>query len=188
MSRLCLLKEIKFATMSMKYKKAMSHFFDFRHSTTEQLSSRIFYIVIGVAVVLFALFRFVGYDIPYDENPDYNAPLLTGVLIWFMIVLTLATLGIAVWGWQRGVRKSRGENVVVNNVPAHRIMLSVAAGTALLFVLTFAFSSTDTLRVNGTAYTDAFWLRTAGMFIGTSVLLVIAAIVAVVYGATRYIR
>lgn len=36
-----------------------------------QLSSRIFYILIGVIVVLFALFSIIGYDMPYDDNPDY---------------------------------------------------------------------------------------------------------------------
>lgn len=42
-----------------------------RHLTAMQLSSRIFYILIGVIVVLFALFWIIGYDMPYDDNPDY---------------------------------------------------------------------------------------------------------------------
>lgn len=166
----------------------MKRITDFRHWTTEQVSSRIFYALTGVIVLLFILFRFVGYDIPYDENPDYNAPLLTGVLVWFMILLTFAALAVALWGWQRGVRKSRGENVVINNVPARRIALSVAGGTLAVLLLTFLFSSTDALMVNGESFTDTFWLRTAGMFIGTSVLLILVATGAVVYGATRYIR
>lgn len=166
----------------------MKRITDFRHWTTEQVSGRIFYALIGVIVLLFILFRFVGYDIPYDENPDYNAPLFTGILVWFMILLTFATLVVALWGWQRGVRKLRGENVVINNVPARRITLSVAVGTLAVLLLTFLFSSTDALMVNGESFTDTFWLRTAGMFIGTSVLLILVAIGAVVYGATRYIR
>ena len=96
-----------------------------------QLSSRIFYILIGVIVVLFALFWIIGYDMPYDDNPDYSAPLLTDALIWFMIVLTFATLGLAVLGAVNGVRKNKGENVVVNNVPARRISVAVVVGTVL---------------------------------------------------------
>ena len=161
---------------------------DLRHWKTEQISGRIFYLLIALTVVLFVLFRLVGYDIPYDENPDYNAPLFTGVLIGFMLLLTLLTLGLAVWGAIRGMKKGMGENVVVNNVPARRIALSVAGGTLLLLVLTFALSSTDRLTVNGAPFTDAFWLRAAGMFIGTSLLLIVVAIAAVVFGATRYIR
>ena len=159
-----------------------------RHLTAMQLSSRIFYILIGVIVVLFALFWIIGYDMPYDDNPDYSAPLLTDALIWFMIVLTFATLGLAVLGAVNGVRKNKGENVVVNNVPARRISVAVIVGTALLLVLTYAFSSTDALLVNGERFTDTFWLRTAGMFIGTSLLLIVVAVGAVVFGATRYIR
>ena len=148
-----------------------------------QLSSRIFYILIGVIVVLFALFWIIGYDMPYDDNPDYSAPLLTDALIWFMIVLTFATLGLAVLGAVNGVRKNKGENVVVNNVS-----VAVVVGTVLSFVLTYALSSTDALMVNGECFTDTFWLRTAGMFIGTSLLLIVVAVGAIVYGSTRYIR
>ena len=55
-------------------------------------------------------------------------------------------------------------------------------------VLTYALSSTDALMVNGERFTDTFWLRTAGMFIGTSLLLIVVAVGAIVYGSTRYIR
>jgi len=162
----------------------MKKIVDLRHLTAMQLSSRIFYILIGVIVVLFALFWIIGYDMPYDDNPDYSAPLLTDALIWFMIVLTFATLGLAVLGAVNGVRKNKGENVVVNNVPARRISVAVVVGT----VLTYALSSTDALMVNGERFTDTFWLRTAGMFIGTSLLLIVVAVGAIVYGSTRYIR
>ncbi|WP_278906292.1 amidohydrolase family protein, partial [Leyella stercorea] len=126
-----------------------------RHLTAMQLSSRIFYILIGMIVVLFALFWIIGYDMPYDDNPDYSAPLLTDALIWFMIVLTFSTFGLAVFGAINGMRKNKGENVVVNNVPARRISVAVIIGTALLLVLTYAFSSTDALLVNGERFTDA---------------------------------
>lgn len=166
----------------------MKKIVDLRHLTAMQLSSRIFYILIGVIVVLFALFWIIGYDMPYDDNPDYSAPLLTDALIWFMIVLTFATLGLAVLGAVNGVRKNKGENVVVNNVPVRRISVAVVVGTVLSFVLTYALSSTDALMVNGERFTDTFWLRTAGMFIGTSLLLIVVAVGAIVYGSTRYIR
>ena len=84
---------------------------DWRHWKTEQISGRIFYLLIALTAVLFLLFRFVGYDIPYDENPDYNAPFFTGLLIGFMLLLTLATVGLAVWGAVTGLRKNRGETV-----------------------------------------------------------------------------
>lgn len=161
---------------------------DWRHLTVAQTASYIFYIIIGVSVLLFVLFRLVGFDMPYDENPDYNAPLLTGTLVGFMILLTVVALVMAVVSMVRSVRMNRGEDVVVNNVPARRISVAVAAATVLVLVLTFVFSSTQPLTVNGTTYADAFWLRTSGMLIATSLTLALAAIAAVVYGKTRNIR
>ena len=31
--------------------------------------------MIGLAVLVFGLFYLIGYDLPFDENPDFNAPL-----------------------------------------------------------------------------------------------------------------
>ena len=166
----------------------MKRLSDLRRLTTEQISSRVFYVLVGVAALLFALFRFVGYDMPYLENPDYNAPLFTGVVIWFMLLLTLATLVLAVWSMVRAARRDSSESRVVNNVPARRIAVSVAVGTAVVLLLTFALSSAEPLRVNGAAYADGLWLRVAGMFVGTSAVMILAAVAAVVYGSTRYIR
>ena len=161
---------------------------DFRHYATERLSGFVFYVLIGLIVVLGLLFRLIGYDMPYEYNFDYNAPLLTGAVVTFMLLLTGGTLVLMVWTMIRGMRINGDENRVVNNIPARRISVCVALGTLLLLVLTFALSSTDALKVNGAAYTDTFWLRASGMFVGTSLLMIVAAIAAVVYGATRYIR
>ena len=150
---------------------------DLRHCATERLSGFVFYVLIGLIVVLGLLFRLIGYDMPYEYNFDYNAPLLTGGPLLLMVCTMI-----------RGMRLNSDENRVVNNIPARRISVCVALGTLLLLVLTFALSSTDALKVNGAAYTDNFWLRASGMFVGTSLLMIVAAIAAVVYGATRYIR
>ena len=61
---------------------------------TAALSQTVFYVLIAIATLLFALFYMVGYSQPYDENPDINAPLFTGAVIWFM----LATTAIAAAG------------------------------------------------------------------------------------------
>ena len=52
---------------------------------TAALSQTVFYVLIAIATLLFALFYMVGYNQPYDENPDINAPLFTGAVIWFML-------------------------------------------------------------------------------------------------------
>ena len=161
---------------------------DFRHYATERLSNIVFYVLIGIIVVLALLFRLVGFDMPYEYNFDYIAPLLTGVVVTFMLVLTGGTLLLMACTMIRGMRLNKDENRVVNNIPARRISMCVALGTLLVLVLTFALSSDDSLKINGAAYTDSFWLRASGMFVGTSLFMVVAAIAAVAFGATRYIR
>ncbi len=42
----------------------------------EKISQQVFYIMIGLAVLVFGLFFLVGYDFAFRENPDFNAPLL----------------------------------------------------------------------------------------------------------------
>ena len=44
--------------------------------SAEKISQQVFYIMIGLAVLIFGLFFLVGYDLPFEENPDFNAPLL----------------------------------------------------------------------------------------------------------------
>ena len=158
---------------------------DLRRQPTARLANLVFYVLIGIAAVVFALFRLVGFDIPYDENPDYNAPLLTGVLIVFMLCLVAGALALAVWSYVRAARMSARENRVVNNVPARRIAATVACAVAVALVATFLLSSTDAITVNGARYDDPFWLRASGMFIATSILMILAAVAAVAFGATR---
>lgn len=44
------------------------------------------------------------------------------------------------------------------------------------------------MKINGADYTDTFWLKASDMFVATSLLMIVAAIAAVIYGATKYIR
>ena len=53
----------------------------------EQISQKVFRLMIGLAVLVFGLFYLIGYDLPFDENPDFNAPLFTDVLIFLMLSL-----------------------------------------------------------------------------------------------------
>ena len=54
------------------------------NKSAEQISQKVFRLMIGLAVLVFGLFYLIGYDLPFDENPDFNAPLFTDVLIFLM--------------------------------------------------------------------------------------------------------
>lgn len=156
--------------------------------TTEKISQRVFYLIIGLAVVIFGLFFLIGYDMPFDENPDFNAPLFTDVLIflmWFLLVLTVVLAIVAV---VRAYKMNVKSEAVVNGVPQGKIFRFTWIGMLLLLVLTFLVGSSMPMLVNGENYTDWFWLKISDMLVLTSISMLIIAVGAVVFGATRYMR
>ena len=138
--------------------------------------------------MVFALFYLVGYDLPFDENPDFNAPLFTDVLIVLMVLvllLALCMIGFSAW---RSHRSGSRQDAVVNGVPARKIARITWFSTFGLLVIGFAVGSSTPMLVNGNDYNDWFWLKLSDMFVLASVMLLIAAIGVVLFGVTRYVR
>ena len=161
---------------------------DLQHSSTEQLSRWVLYALSALTACLFALYYLIGYDQPYVENPDFNEPLLTTALIFFMYALLATTVCIGVWSIVRETKRRRSESKVCNGIPTSLISRCVAGGTLMVFVLTFVLGSTQPLMTNGKSFTDSMLLRMADQFINTSIFLLIAAALAVAFGMTRYYR
>ncbi len=158
------------------------------HISTEKLSQRILYILIGVVVLVFALFYLIGYDMPYSENPDFNEPLLTNVLLIGMYLLLLVGIVVGLWAMWREIKMREGEQNVVNGIPETLISRCVTGGTFIILVATFALASTHSIISNGKNFTDKFSLRIADQFINTSVILLLVAIAVAIYGMTKYRR
>lgn len=153
-----------------------------------KLPSRVLYVLSGITVLVFALFWLVGFDRPYEDDGNFNAPLFTDVLLVLMLLLTAGAIGVAAWSAVRSGKVSGGGERVVNNIPVRKIGLAVAVGTVIMLLLTFLLASSAPMKINGLNYTDTFWLRTSGMFVSTTLVMIFVAIAAVVYGATKYIR
>ena len=154
---------------------------------TERLSQRLLYILVGVSAVVFALFYLVGYDLPFDENPDFNAPLFTDVLIFLMWLFLIGGIGLAVYSMVKDYRSSRSE-AVVNGVPVRHIFRITWLTLLAVLILTFLLGGSDPMLINGENYADWLWLKLSDMFVITSLLMLLAGIGAVCFGATRYIR
>ncbi len=159
-----------------------------RQLPAEKLSSRVLYVVIALVCLLFALFWFVGYDRPFEDAPNFSAPLFTDAVIVFMEVLVFATACCAMWSLVRGLKiRGKGEKQE-NNVPVKKIGYSVTVGTVLLLLLTFLMGSSDPMSINGVPYTHVFWLKVADMLISSSLVLMVVAVGAMIFGATKYVR
>jgi amino acid transporter len=156
--------------------------------STEKIASRVLYLLIGLSVLVFAAFYLIGFNRPYEEDPNFNAPMLTDLLLVFMYLLVLVTMAIAAWAVVRSLRYHRKEESMENGVPTAKISYATVIITAISLVLTFIFGSSSTMSINGHPYSDAFWLKTADMFVNTSIILMLLAVAAVIYGATKYYR
>ncbi len=165
----------------------MKGFFS-KNLSAERLSQHIFYVLLGLIVVVFALFYLVGFNAPFIDDPSFNAPLFTDVVMALMFLLTVGTLALTVWSLARGVKKAGAEQSNDNNIPVKRITYGVLFFTLILIAVTFLLGSPDEMLINGKPYNDIFWLKTADMFIWTTIILLVIAIGATIFGATRYYR
>lgn len=161
---------------------------DLKGWQTEKISQRVFYVLIGLAVLVFGLFFLVGYSMPFEENPDFNAPLFTDVLIVLMWLLLLLALGLSVYSIIKGYRLSVKEEKMRNGIPENKIFRFTWLFTFVLLVVTFLVGSSVPMLINGGEFEDWMWLKVSDMFVTTSILMLLAAFGAVIFGATRYIR
>ena len=143
--------------------------------SAEKISQQVFYIMIGLAVLVFGLFFLVGYDLPFEENPDFNAPLFTDVLILLMWLFLIGGVGLAVFSMIRDYRSSKSE-AVVNGIPVRRIFRITWIGTLAVLLLTFLLGGSAPMLINGENYADWLWLKLSDMFVITSLLMLVAGI------------
>ena len=144
--------------------------------------------LVAISAVVFALFWLVGYDMPYEEDADFNAPLLTDVLIGYVYLLTAAAVGVAVFSAIHGTRTRSRQGGVENGVPTARINTITWIITVLLLAGSFACATTEPIKVNGKLYSETIWLRLSDMFIVTSGVMILLAVIAVAFGMSGYSR
>ena len=79
----------------------------------EKISKIVLWVLIGISLVVMALFLLIGYDTPYEENPNFNDPKLTDLLlVWTYILIAataVATIAAVIYGFVNGSNKSKHE-------------------------------------------------------------------------------
>ncbi|MBP5258502.1 MAG: hypothetical protein J6Z41_07185 [Prevotella sp.] len=151
-------------------------------------SRRVLYVMIGIIVLLFAAFYLVGFNMAYEGNPAYNAPMLTDVILALMALMLIAALGVAAWTIIRHRRMIAGRTGDTNGVPRRKIAISVAVITILAVIVTFVFGSSAPIIINGTQYDDTLWLKSADMFIITSLLLIMISVIILILSSTKFFQ
>ena len=151
----------------------------------ERNSQRALLLIITVTAVVFAAFYLIGFNHPYADDPDFNEPRLTDVLLALMGFVGLLAVGTLLWAVVIAVRRRRQQPKVVNRVPVALISAIVVAATAGILVIAFLIGSSQAVVVNGRQYDDALWLRAADMFVIGSVAMIVVAVALVAYAAIK---
>ena len=71
----------------------------------EKISNKILYILFGISAVVVLLFFAVGFNRPYEDNPTMNDPILTDVLLIWMILLCVGAFGCLIWSFSKYVKE-----------------------------------------------------------------------------------
>jgi len=153
-----------------------------------RVSSRTMYLLVIIVALVFCAFYLVGFNIPYEDNPSFNAPLLTDAVaaVIYIFILTATTLTIC--SAVNGIRLRDRSSSTVNNIPATRITGIITAATVACMAVTFLLGSSEPMTVNGTKYDDMFWLKATDMFINTASVLLVLAVCGVIFGLSGYNR
>lgn len=159
-------------------------FGNIRKLPADKISGRMLAVLIALSAVLFAAFFLIGYNMPFVDDPSFNAPLLTDVILIYSYLLIVATIVVLIISVVRSFRRRSSSEVVINGVPAARISYLTLALLVVSLGLTFAFGSVEPVKVNGVNFTETFWLRAADMFIITSEILTAVAVMAVIFGVS----
>lgn len=156
--------------------------------SAEQISTRVLYVLLAIIVLLFGAFFLVGYDIPFEEDPTFNAPMFTDAVLVFIYILVLATVVITAYAVFRSIKKRDKTTDTVNNIPAAKIVWLTTVLTAASMLLTFLLGSSEPVMINGVEYSNVFWLKATDMFINTAIILLFFAVCGVGFGLSGYNR
>lgn len=154
----------------------------------ERLSSRVLYVIAALTAIIFGCFYFIGYDIPFDDDPKFRSPMFTDAVLMLVFILIIATLSATVYAVVKEVKGHDKRNDNAGNIPSRRITAITVAGTCACLAVSFIAGSTRPMFINGTQYTTTFWLKASDMFIITTIALITVAIAILVAARIRYVN
>ena len=123
----------------------------------EKISKITLWVLIGISLVVMALFLLVGYDTPYEANPKQVAPQLTDLLIIWTYILIIATaiasVGAVIYGFVSGGNKSKHEDVGMAS-KAGLIAWGTFAVSVVIGIVVGISGKDEVLLINGERWND----------------------------------
>ena len=159
-----------------------------RTAPAERISKGVLAVIVTLAIMVFVLFYMVGFNMPFLEDPAFQAPLFTDLLLCFAYAVGMAAVALTVVAIVNGLKARRGMPAVSNGIRVKPIAWGVAIGWVLTMTVSFACGDDQPLMVNGETYDDRWWLRMTDMFINTTLVLMAVAVAVVGVAATGWNR
>ena len=123
----------------------------------EKISKIVLWSLIGVSLVVMALFLLVGYDTPYEENPKQVDPVMTDLLLIWTYILIFATIiitiGAVIYGFVNGANKSKHEDVGMASKAGLIGWGTLVVGVVIGLIVGIA-SKDEVLLINGKDWND----------------------------------
>lgn len=119
---------------------------------------------------------------------ESTTPLYIDLLIYAMYALLLLAVVFTVWSMLRSARRQGSNSGRSNGVPSRRIGILTLLLLVASMVVTYLLASPRPIIINGTPFTDPFWLRVSDMLINTSGILIVIAAIAIFISYSGIVR
>lgn len=150
----------------------------------EKISKITLWVLIGISLVVMALFLLIGYDTPYEENPNFNDPQMTDLLIiWTYILIAvtaIATVAAVIYGFVNGSNKSKHEEKGLAG-KAGVIAWGTFIVSVIIGIVVGIANQSEVLLINGERWNDPTDIILTDTSMISILILTIVTVIATVF-------
>ncbi|MGM9712872.1 MAG: hypothetical protein ACI3Y5_01980 [Prevotella sp.] len=110
---------------------------------------------------------------------------MISLVIYLMYLALAASIGVTAWSVVRRMRMLGHTSGRVHGIPVRKINILIVLSVILLMLLSFLFASVSPVRIGTKDFTDVLWIRVAGMFVLTGVIVLLAGVVSIIYSFVK---
>ena len=148
----------------------------------EKISGWVLKGLMGLIVIVFALFMLIGFDTPYEENPKMNAPVLTDAVIVLSLALVIVAVVVTIWSafkqFKTGNTTSKDEGIAGKTG-----LLSAIAFVASIVIglIVGIANSGEHMLINGKDWNDPMDIILTDTSMISITILTVFSVAAVIY-------
>ena len=119
--------------------------------TTEKISQWLLGVLMAVGVLAFILFFAIGFGVPYEENPKYNAPALTDLVMIVIIVYIILAIIATIWSVIKQMLKGNDSSIKETGLAGSTGLISaiVLVASVVIGIIVGIINKDEHLLING---------------------------------------